>query len=113
MLISVFLITGSNCNNDWTYSRGKGGGGREGGEVGGRETEEENYTLDLYFFLQVSSVEWSLSRREQHLISSSWDKTIKLVRDYYYYYYYYLLVGPCYLYLFDDSNRSYWFSILV
>ena len=41
MLISVFLITGSNCNNDWTYSRGKGGGkgrrgsGREGD--GGRE----------------------------------------------------------------------------
>ena len=29
---------------------------------------------------QVSSVEWSLSRKEQHLISSSWDKTIKLVR---------------------------------
>ncbi|XP_003391151.1 PREDICTED: peroxisomal targeting signal 2 receptor-like [Amphimedon queenslandica] len=27
---------------------------------------------------EVSSVEWSLSRREQHLISSSWDKTIKL-----------------------------------
>ena len=48
MLISAFLITGSDCNNDWTYSRGEGGKGRRGG---GREGDggRELYIRYVFF----------------------------------------------------------------